>query len=217
MMSYFHGCPNSAAVEKIVAEGAIRPRVEKRTGFLAPVAGRVYLTRAPGFALIHALGGDIAGHEMRADFIERDGPYGCVFEVKEAALRGDLQPDEDEVGKLLSDMLYGKGIHYPGYKEGSFSFLVDLARRHYKPETLMRVKYGEYIWFARVGKGLLQRMSDHEKRALLASGLFENVSYKGSVPFQVGWLFDKREAPRLRRDAGNLSEFARQIFPGERI
>lgn len=191
---YYHGTSKEAGVLRIMAEGLLPDMRPDAKGFLKPVTGRVYLTPRLGYALIYALGGDMAGHVLLPSMFERDGLYGYVMVIPGSELR-DLQPDEDSVGELL----YDKNIPW----------LVSLARQILTPNQLSKALSGEYSWQANAGKKLLKWMTDEQKLALIDAGA--HVAHGGKVQPSQCWRIDKRQSKDYARDGSNLFQLAERI------
>lgn len=97
---YYHGTPSEKAGKSILRSGIEPPDLSSRKGPLRPVDGKVYLTPRLSYGIIYALGGDMAGSEIREDFWSRTGEWGYLFVVPGKALK-EVQPDEDSVGEML--------------------------------------------------------------------------------------------------------------------
>lgn len=97
---YYHGTPSSRAGKSILRSGIEPPDLSTRRGPLRPVDGKVYLTSDLSYGIIYALGGDMAGSEVRDDFWRDTGEWGYLFVVPGRALK-EVQPDEDSVGEML--------------------------------------------------------------------------------------------------------------------
>jgi len=104
---FYHGTSDESAAQAILA-GGIQPREitmpdkAKSRGFLAPARGRVYLTPDVRYAAIYALGGDIFGSKGPKGFYDDKSPYGYIFALQGSEISGDVVPDEDSIGEMLS-------------------------------------------------------------------------------------------------------------------
>ncbi|GAG83237.1 unnamed protein product, partial [marine sediment metagenome] len=102
---FFHATPIEDHANSIIDDGRVIPGKSRSQGQLAPVSGRVYATSDPEYALIYALGADMSGSDLPDWMIEKDGRYGYIFEVDPDSL-DDIQPDEDSIGRAISDDTY---------------------------------------------------------------------------------------------------------------
>ena len=111
---YYHGTSSEAAARAIMTQG-IQPREismpakANDRSHLAPAKGRVYFTPDFLYASFYALGSNSWG----TDFYERynigpekdKNPYGYIFEIDGEDISGDVLPDEDFIGQLLTTVL----------------------------------------------------------------------------------------------------------------
>lgn len=193
---YWHGTPDSGRASGILRDGIAPQSLEGRKGFLAPVKGMVYLTPSLQYAIIYALGGDMAGHSVPPSFMAKDGPTGYVFKVDRNDLTGAVQPDEDSVGEAI-------------YRK-KFWWLNDMASRIVAPSRMSRLMAGEYAYFASVGKQVMPHLTEEHKKAILSEG--GHVAHRGAVKPSEAWEIDKRRSQELRPDGSNFFEIASQIL-----
>jgi len=102
---FFHGTDSESSAQSIIQNGiqprdVVNPEYRGR-GWMAPPKGRVYITPSLGYAAIYALGGDIFGSSSITNFVANKDPHGFIFEVSGKDLAGDVQPDEDYIGRTL--------------------------------------------------------------------------------------------------------------------
>ena len=141
-MTFYHGTSKEENAKSIIDDGALKSIPRKTGGFLKPVENAVYISQKNSYAMIYALGGDIAGSNYH-DF--GNGRNGYIFEISGKDLKS-IQPDEDSIGRILSS-------------ENSPPWLTSLARRTVAPSRYRKVMEGEYIYWASVGKQLMNKMS----------------------------------------------------------
>jgi hypothetical protein len=193
---YYHGTSKEQAGISILKDGIQPPDLTDRKGFLKPVQGKVYLTPSLETAIVYALGGYVAGHDLsqrrvvsrkgtEPSWIERDGRYGYVFVIRGEDLQ-DIQPDEDSVGELLSGLMSTEPNHW----------LCQRAKRIVAPSRLKQVKNGEYVFFASVGKQLMKHLSAAEKLEIVRNG--GHLAHEGAVQPCEAWRFDKTLCPKLQ-------------------
>lgn len=194
---FYHGTPEESAAQQIMQQGLIiPPDLKDRKGFLKPVAGKVYLTPNISYALIYALGANMAGSEFPADWYAKKGRYGYVFQMNGADLQ-DVQPDEDSVGEML-------------YEQKGPYWLKNLAERIVAPSRMKAVMSGEYIYFASVGKQLIRAMSPAQLSELMALG--GHVAHTGSVKPMAAWRVDKTRSQEFSKDGSNFFQVAEKIL-----
>lgn len=198
--TYYHGTSSLKAAKLIKKNGIQPPDLSNRKGFLRPVDDMIYLTPSIDYALIYALGADMAGHVMEPrlwGWIHEVSQYGFVFEVP-GKLLVDVQPDEDSVGAMLGMALKGDtSIPY---------ILTQLARAHLANSTLYRVADGEVAYQAKAGKVLLKRMTDKEKLLVLRAGA--HVAHRGPIKPTRAWRVDKGLSQEFNRDGRNFFKVA---------
>lgn len=194
-MMFYHGTSDEETAHKIIKDGHIKsPEGPQGKSAMAPVAGKTYITPHLHYAQIYALGGDVAGHDSH----NIKGEHGYVFGVSGKHLK-DIQPDEDSVGEQLHD-------HYHAKKETN---LTRLASRHLTPNTIRKVKDGEYSVWARAGKKLVKNMSDHDKHQAIDDGA--HIAHEGNLPITKAWRIHKSKVKLLKRDGSNFHEHAEEI------
>jgi hypothetical protein len=185
---YYHGTADSKAAKNIFRKG-VMPDAIVRKGFLKPVTGKVYITSSIAYALIYALGGDMAGSKSSTYLIDRYGRYGYVFVIKGADLK-DIQPDEDSIGEMISKV----------------DWLNSLAQQHLTPNIYKRAMEDEYMYWAKAGKKLVDLMSDDQKLALIDAGA--HIAHTGGlIPTEV-WQVDRKKLAEFKRDGSNFFDIA---------
>jgi hypothetical protein len=108
---FYHGSSSEESGAAILT-GGIQPREitmpskAKSKSQLAPSQGRVYVTEDLAYAAIYALGGNMFGNgESTVKWVEKADPYGYIFELRGEDLTGDVVPDEDSIGEVLTHLL----------------------------------------------------------------------------------------------------------------
>jgi hypothetical protein len=193
---FYHGTRSESAALKILSSGTIIPGSQSTgRGMMSPVGGRVYVTQSLETAIIYALGGDVAGHEMPDSFIGTHGRYGYIFEVVSDD-NDNLQPDEDSIGELI-------------YKKKAPQWLVSMFVYNVAESRRRKLMNGEWAYFASVGKQLLRLMSDEYKKSLLT--LVPNAAHKGDMKISKAWRIDKTQTKKIARDGSNFHEVAEEI------
>jgi len=225
---WYHGTPSLKTAERIAIEGIRPPTLALVTGkyrsprsMLAPVRGRVYLTPDIAYAQIYALGANMAGSELPNSVKNDYGRYGYVLVVPGSELV-DLQPDEDEVGELLSSALLGPprqggwiGEHGTRAWTRDPSFMEELAR------FARKVLTAKQLWSlthdvgiaveASAGKRALKKMSDAMKLRIIA--LDTHVSHAGPPLHPVeAWEIDRERSPELKADGSNFFNVATLVW-----
>jgi len=211
--------------EKIMKDGINAQRVMQPRTHLAPVPGRVYASQTLEYAMIYAMGGQMAGH-VDPRVPEKD-PYGYVFVIDRSEILDDVQPDEDSVGEawMFADMAaqgdkedlrkfywsnpLARAIYNSEGWDNFGGYVHRLGRSVASPKTLSYVKNGEYVWFAKLGKMMLRKMDDKLKEMFLINGA--HVSVRGPlIPSQI-WRLDRRRTVDLKPDGSNFFQVAERI------
>lgn len=212
--TYYHGTSNEEAAKSILEKGIHPDFTATKNGILTPVGGRIYITSDLSYALIYALGGDLAGTDLKnRDFIKKE-PFGYLFEISGQKILDDIQPDEDDVGEFLSLLLtqakptedkFMLAINNPTLKYE----VMAIAQKHLAQSTLQRVKNGEYTYFAKSGKVILKRLSNFAKLKMVEYGF--HIAYEGQLIPDKCYKIDKSKAEFLKRDGSNLTDYAVRI------
>ena len=195
-MTFYHGTSSEQAAKGISQTG-IKGQVIQGKKQMSPVAGRVYLSHDIAYSLIYAIGANMAGSEMPEQFIG-ESRYGYVFVVPGTEL-SDIQPDEDEIGELISDK--------------ALPWLNRLAQNHLTQHTYDKIIDGEYAYYASGGKKLLKTMTSAQLIEIMNHA--KNVANAGDImPTQV-WRIDKTQTKKLKRDGSNFFKIAERIKMGK--
>jgi hypothetical protein len=137
--------------------------------------------------------------------------YAYIFAVKKSTL-GDLEPDEDCVGKYVQDHSLVLGSTEIAFKPT----LGDVDERYEVYERLRRLMTHDQFYEAALGvpeaqasggKRALKRLSKNEKESLIRWGA--NVSHLGSVYPSYAWQLDKKLSPQLQPNASNFFDLAK--------
>ena len=158
---------------------------------LTPVEGKTYITPHIHYAQIYALDGDIAGSTHH-----NNDKHGYVFQIHGKKLK-DVQPDEDDVGHLI-------------YKNTHPDWLKNLANKHLTPNVMNRVKDGEYAYFAKAGKKLLNKMSDEQKLDLI-NNHNTHIAHTGTLMPDKVFRIHHSKIPLLKRDGSNFFQHAEEL------
>ena len=201
--TFYHGV-DSTDKAKFVMKNGLKGREIQGRAHMAPVAGRSYLAQDLSYAMMYALGGDVAGHKLPP----RPGkdPYGYIFVLKGDGLE-DVQPDEDSVGEYLYKNT--KGGQYTGEPHtlgaATWRWIWDSVT----PNQRRAILDGEYAAWAQGGKRAVKNMPDTIKMFLIRNGA--HVAAAGSLkPVEV-WKIAKNKAHLLKRDGSNFFEIAKRV------
>lgn len=204
---YYHGTSKESAAKSIQTKGLLEPPdIGTRKTQLTPVKGKVYLTSELSYAIIYALGGDMAGNKIPDRWFETEGPYGYVFVVPASGITSAMQPDEDVVGQMINQLANPTSsvYHYDNLPQ----WLLMLASKVLSDRQYANVtnKYAEYAHEAAAGKKVLKHMSPAQKLQLLESS--NHVAHEGAVKPSECWRIDKRRSPELKKDGSNFFQLA---------
>lgn len=214
--NYYHGTPTKENAVKIWKEG-IKPDLSETPehNISKPVAGRVYITKNIGYALIYALGGDFAGKSSLLDSYGQPKSkkelslyrYGYLFVIPGSQF-GEIHPDEDQVGKAIY--------------ENKLPWLTNLAKKHLAEEDqpdandeggygalLDGVKDGDYASWIKAGKLLLPHLTDKQKIEIIKK--YGNVAHEGILHPTEMWQIDRNLTPKLKKDGSNFFQLAKKI------
>jgi len=201
--TYYHGTPTEQQAKKIWVEGIKPDLVEDEGQISVPVKGRVYCTSNLGYAVIYALGGDIAGTPFNKDFEPDYGKYGYLFVIKGDQFK-DIHPDEDQVGEAIHDK--------------KFPWLTKLAEKHLSDEEesdpdgcmtgslLKDVYQGCYTCWIKSGKLLLPYLTDNQKLQIIRK--YGNVAHEGVLHPSEMWKIDRSKTKLLKKDGSNFFKIA---------
>ena len=221
---FFHGTLGTDNAKKIMQQGVQAQRVMNPKTHLSPIQGRVYAAQNLSVAMMYAMGGAVAGHKLPEKSIDPEDPYGYLFVIDKEEFLEDVQPDEDNVGEtwMYADMVQrGKVDSLKTYyfkdplaqavesDEYFMSSVWYLGRQVAHPKTLRHVQGGEYIWFAKLGKMMLRKMSAELMEKFIAAG--SNVSIKGPLEPTEVWRLDRRRTEELKPDGSNFFQVAERI------
>jgi len=209
---WFHATDQDVIGNQILKDGLILPARMRGGSLTAPRQGFAYMSKSLETAAIYALGGVMMGHSIEDHL--RGSRYGWIFELN-TSVPVDVEPDEDEVGELLSrglewERAEGIGLQTIKADDSGLGWLVNFAKRYVSPSRLERVRDGEYAYFASVGKQLLRRMCDESKLALMAAG--SNLALLGSAEVKAARRHDKLKSLEIKPDGSNVLDVAERIL-----
>jgi len=217
--TYFHGTCSEDKALGIMKNGLDPAQTEVKYGskkpFLRPVAGHVYITPNPGYALVYALGGDVAGtnfftNDYGKNFIAKDGQFGFMFTVNGDDMT-DAVPDEDDIGQVISGLLSGHRIgKYNWDLIDTIAYgLKSAAQSNLTPAALRRIKDGDMAWCAKAGKQLLKKLSPTILQTLIKANT--SLAHVGHLKVSGCWKIDKLRCQELAKDGSNFQEIGEKI------
>jgi hypothetical protein len=192
-----------------MADRTLRPLpnpFEKYRGSVAtPISGRIYVSTSLKFALIYALGGDVAGYGIAGrpsdhllSDIKNNGRYGCLFEVT-VSPGADIVIDEDELGQLAAG--------------GKIKWLENVAREIADFDLWYMAQQGEYDAWIRLGHLLHDHLNESEMRKLLPHAM--SFAVKGPVHVVKGYRIDKLLAPEMGGSAASIIKISEPLMAGQ--
>lgn len=222
---YYHGTSTRKAAMNIIKNGIQPPDLKAAgrhpQGMLTPVAGKVYITPRIEYAQIYALGGNLAGGKMNAQFFKGQ-PNGFLFVVPGSELN-KIQPDEDEIGEAVrgaysmfvqgnrNSYIENKTLGENLYHDKVFSLhLLSFARLALTPNQYNKVtEEDEYNVLAQAGKRMVKKMSDGMKTKLIEYGA--HIAHSGPlIPSEV-WKIAKKNSEQLNHNGDNFFDVAERI------
>lgn len=217
----WHGTYSNGIVKKIAKQG-VKGRDIQGKQDLAPIKGKVYMTPKLGYALIYALGGDIAGinHSREIKPGERYG-YLLKFDPTEVS---NPHPDEDEIGQFFTyayqyendKKIYNEEIKAMFDKHPSLvrkmSYVFDAYTRSTK-QLRSRSLDGDYGAWAKLGKKIIREYPHNSDLFKQIMNLLKShvAVDEGIMPLEI-WRFDRRNAKHLKRDGSNLFDYAKKVW-----
>lgn len=210
---FYHATSDAKAGEAILRDLFIEPsNPEGSRGYMVPRAGYAYISPSLKTAAIHALGGYVMGDDYESwgahTPFGKGSQYGYIFEVSGSEF-GDVDPDEDFVGELLSLAWRDEGYSFA-------EWLIPLAKKYLSEYMIDHAVSGELMYQAKSGKILLRHMDDRQKEELMAYAPTEHEKYppvatlahKGGLLVQRAWKLDKTKSAEIARDGSNVLEIA---------
>ena len=217
-LRWFHGTTVPAAIS-ILRQGP-RGRSDLGRSFMAPLQGRVYLSRELPYALAYTFGGltEAEGGVLRTS--------GRAIEGGLVEVGVDLDrcvPDEDWLGELMMEVVVARkersasrpGIRAPSPKRGGAAFdLAHTAFLHLSAETQRRwmayrgTQLDEYSIWARSGKTAIRQLERTRAGRELLRALTDLAPHVACEQDQVhplrGWVLRRADLHRLSPDGQNL-------------
>jgi hypothetical protein len=193
---YYHGTSKEVSISGIMKHGINPPDLTlTKKHNLTPVEGKVYITPDLRYAIIYCIGGDMLGSKWYDPEFKRNERYGYLVVIDGNNIK-DIQPDEDGIGELI-------------YNKKAPSWLMNLANRKLTTTTLRRMADGEYEYFAKAGKILVQLMTDEQKLEIISLGT--HIAHTGNIGYKEIWKFDKAKTEQLEKDGSNFFTLAEKI------
>lgn len=204
--TYYHGTSEEKFGLGILKSGIepgdiIKPTKPTKGANLIPVKGKVYITPDLAYAQMYAIGGDMAGSTWQPRPTASQVGYLFAIDGKDLA---DIDPDEDSVGEMIHNQLNNPKDN---------ALLRGFAYRAQQVLTvgqLKKLKDGEYVMFAHLGKKLIPKMSDAEKLAFIDLGA--HVAHGGKLMPKAAWKIDLTKIKDLKRDGSNFFDHAEKVL-----
>lgn len=194
--TFFHGTSKGIDVASAIAKDGIVPaETTKSKSYFTPVEGMSYATPHIGYAQIYALGANCAGNVFPLTKKQPDN-HGYVFAFSGKKLK-DIQPDEDEVGELF-------------YNNKHPPWMDKLIYKHVSSGVISKAKSGEYMYFARLGKTIIPRMTDEQKLELITKHKM-HVANKGTIIPDRVYRINRDKSPLLKKDGSNFFDHAEEL------
>lgn len=224
---YYHGTSSVVFANNIIKNG-IKPPDISINRLLTPVKGKIYVTHDISYALIYAVGGSYLdedylkipykGNETEFEHIFNDdknsrryGRYGYLFIINGDDLN-DVQPDEDSIGSILHMYLNNRPTdeYIDAFNDNALkSEIMHIVNKRISPNTLKRVKEGEYAYYAKTGKIIVKWLSDISKLRLIQYG--SHIAHHGELKPSSVWKIDKTKIGYIKKDGVNLAQYAKLI------
>jgi hypothetical protein len=213
---YYHGTPTETAARGILANGIDPAHTELKyagneKSIAKPQPNRIYITRDLSYAMVYAIGGNLAGSDVSRD-IPKYGQYCFLFEIPGQHLL-DIVPDEDSIGEMLCQWwnpdYYRR--HHPRLWERDAEVkimheLSALARRKLTDAQQRRVQDGEYEYWIKAGKRLLPLLTDDQLLRIIDVGA--HVAHQGVLHPSKCWRLDRDDVKHLKGDGSNFFDYA---------
>lgn len=212
---YYHGTDSEEAAHGIIKDKLIKPpEIDPNTNAVHAAEGRVYLTLYIGTAARFAFSTETApGEKFKLNKYNIGGQFGYIFEVEGKEL-SDIQPDEDDIGGILSDLY--NGTNYTGITSDVPNWakesLINLAENNLTKSKIDDLKSIDYflINVFMYGSKLVDEMSDELKLTIIDAGA--HIANKGAVKPRAYYKFDKRISEDLKEDYSNIKELSEYIL-----
>jgi oligoribonuclease (3'-5' exoribonuclease) len=225
-MRFYHGTSDEKKAQGIWKQGILPDlSTTPETSVARPVAGRVYMAANLRDAIPYVLGGAFAGSTIPKSYF-KGSPHGYLFVVDGASL-GDIQPDEDQVGRAVHDRIshnekdlawIDKYLDDIEAEQPEFDTEIEDEKGNLVPNSnpfihhqnlLKQIKFGEYAGWIRAGHVLLPLLTDAEKMSVIKR--YGNVAHHGKVlPIEM-WQIDKKDSKELKEDGSNFFEVAKLV------
>jgi hypothetical protein len=191
---FYHGTSISN-VDDIFISG-LKGREDQTKHYLAPIKNQVYMTKDFKLTMVYAAGASVLGSNWIPNDIETN-PFGYIFVINNKDLKNKkVLPDEDFVGELIGDIFYNQN-YYDQYKDKLY-WLINLAKSKLTDNEIYKVRHGEYVYFAKVGKKLIKYMSDEQILQLLP--YMKAISVSAPVKIKGCYVFDRKNISKLTGD-----------------
>ena len=208
MDAYYHG-GSGASVRQMAKDGYVMAPLETGKAHQSPLAGRAYLTKDLGYALIYALGADMVGYQgADANYGSGDAEGGIVLV---APNEDALIPDEDWLGEQLTSGYMGDSN--PTYEKLQHQQALAPVFNNLKKHNPRDSRLYEMAYQSMLGKMAIRILMKYDPTYLkeLAKES-HSMSHEGNLKVLQAWVFDKvRDNPKLKKDGSNFFQIAQEI------
>lgn len=222
---YYHGTHKLENGVNILLNGfdvnKTREKYQDKISNFEPLKDKIYLTTDLRLAAIYAIGGIFFGYNYRP--LKDDSEYGVIVQVNGNQLI-DVDPDEDEVGALVSllrfdDLLTNKGWrrYYTNYDWEFIDNSPEILNVAKNLNKFLSVKeylefkknYEEVEYQAKYGKKLIENMDDDEKLAFIRAS--KNLAHGGHLKPVKGWKLKKSNVKFIKDDISNIKDYLEEL------
>jgi len=176
---------------------------------LRPSTDRVCVTPDLAYAGIYAIGGDVYGSKSPR-MTGRTAGYILEFTGDQL---GDVLPDEDMVGNIIGVYLsksgYGKQRWPEVFTDEIVSKWAHYVVTKFSPNTVRKLMDGEYSWYAKVGKHVMERLPQND--AIRFINLGKHIANAGIMMPCKMYQISLSDIPNITRDGSNLRQYLKLI------
>lgn len=192
---WYHGTSEENAL-KIIKDGYIKPSeaVTKKTrGYMSPQFNKVYMTLSLEEGIGYAFFRN--GKSLKYKEIGKNNPekYAYLIIVDGKNIN-DLNPDEDIIADNIDNL----------------DWLKVMAKNYAPNEYKKYMSMGDYAYGTKIGKKLMNYLSDKQKIELIELG--KKAAHDGKIDIKEVWKIDMNERAAINKNINDWKKYSHQIF-----
>lgn len=192
---WYHGTSEENAL-KIMKDGYVKPSeavTTKTRGYMSPQFNKVYLTSSLEEGIGYAFFRNGKSLNYGNIGLNKSTQYAYLIIIDGKELN-DLNPDEDIIADNIDNL----------------EWLKIMAKNYAPNEYKKYMSMGDYAYGTKIGKKLMNYLSDKQKIELIELG--GKVAHDGKINIKEVWKIDMNERVTINKNINDWKKYSTKIF-----